>query len=181
MKVVAAQAYQRGLGVNDLEGATSSALLALAREQGWLRAWVLYLDDQPVAFWWGTVYAGTLSLGTPGYLPELAKERIGHYTLRRMIEDACADPQIGEINFGHGDAEYKERFANTATTTADVTLFAPLPRSAALRTLVALNAATASVTDRIADTDLGQRAKRRLRRQAVTKAAADAGSETATS
>jgi CelD/BcsL family acetyltransferase involved in cellulose biosynthesis len=177
MKLVAAHAYQRGLGVDDLEGPTSSALLALAREKGWLRAWVLYLDDRPVAFWWGTVYAGTLSLGTPGYLPELAKERVGHYTLRRMIEDACADPQIREINFGHGDAEYKERFANAATTTADITLFAPLPRSAGLRTLVALDAATASATDRIAGTDLGQRAKRRLRRQAVNRAAADTSSE----
>ena len=65
MRQVAAHAYQRGLGVNDLEGPTNSALLALAREKGWLRAWVLYLDDQPVAFWWGTVYAGILPSGHP--------------------------------------------------------------------------------------------------------------------
>ena len=96
-----------------------------------------------------------------------------------MIEDACADPQIRELNFGTGDAEYKERFANAAVTTADVTLFAPLPRSAAIRSLVALNAATSAATGRIAGTDLGQRAKRWLRGRAVRRATAGATPEVA--
>jgi len=179
MRVVAARAYQRGLGVNDLDGPTSSALLALAREHDWLRAWVLYVDDEPVAFWWGTLYAGMLSTGSPGYLPQYAEDRVGHYTLLRMIEDACADPDIRLINFGHGDAGYKERFSNASLTTADVTLFAPRPASVALRTLLALNAATASVADRIRDTEIGQRTKRRLRGRAVRRAAADAVPEVA--
>jgi CelD/BcsL family acetyltransferase involved in cellulose biosynthesis len=172
MRTVAARAYQRGLGVDDLEGPVSSALLDLTAERGWLRAWVLYVDDEPVSYWWGTVYAGMLSTGSPGYLPELAEARVGHYTLLRMIEDACGDPSITEINFGHGDADYKERFANTAMTTADVTLFALRPRSIVLRTLVALNAATASATRWVAGTGPGQRVKRWLRGKAVRRASA---------
>jgi CelD/BcsL family acetyltransferase involved in cellulose biosynthesis len=171
MTLVAAKSYQRGMGVNDIDDAVSSALFELARERGWLRAWVLYIDGRPVAFWWGTVYAGTLSTGSPGYVPELARERVGYYTLRRMIEEACADPEIRQLDFGHGDADYKERFATSATMTADTTLFAVRPRSITLRLLAALVAGTATVTNVVAGTQLGHRAKRWMRRRAAGRAA----------
>jgi CelD/BcsL family acetyltransferase involved in cellulose biosynthesis len=179
MAVVAARSYQHGLGVDGIVDGVGSELISLARQHGWLRVWMLYIDDQPVSFWWGTVYAGTLSTGSPGYLPELAKDRVGYFTLRRMIEDACADPTIRVLDFGHGDADYKERFATEATMTADTTLFAPRPRAFAIRLLTGLASGTAALTRVAAGTRRGQQVKRWLRGRAADRAASTAGEEQA--
>jgi CelD/BcsL family acetyltransferase involved in cellulose biosynthesis len=113
-------------------------LIDLARDQGWLRVWMLYIDEQPVAFWWGITHAGVLGIGSPGYLPEFSKDRVGYYVLRRMLEDAANDPGTHAIDFGTGDADYKERFGDLRSEVSDVLLFARRPRPQAVRALLVL-------------------------------------------
>ena len=132
VRAVASVSYQRGLGVSLLDGHVQSALVDLAREKGWLRVWMLYIDDRPVAFWWGIAYAGVLCIGSPGYLPEFAKDRVGYYVLRRMLEDAADDPHTTSIDFGTRDADYKERFGDLRSEVSDVLLFARRPRALAV-------------------------------------------------
>lgn len=126
---VATKSYQRGLGVSLLDGGTQAALVALARDKGWLRVWMLYVDDRPVAFWWGITHAGVLCIGSPGYLPEFSKDRVGYYVLRRMLEDASNDPATHAIDFGTRDADYKERFGDLRSEVSDVLVFARRPRA----------------------------------------------------
>jgi CelD/BcsL family acetyltransferase involved in cellulose biosynthesis len=135
---VARKTYQHGLGVSLLDGGVQGALSDLAREKGWLRVWMLYVDEQPVAFWWGITHAGVLSIGSPGYLPEFSKDRVGYYVLRRMLEDAADDPATRVIDFGTGDADYKERFGDLRSEVSDVLLFARRPRAVAVRAFLAL-------------------------------------------
>jgi CelD/BcsL family acetyltransferase involved in cellulose biosynthesis len=137
LRSVAAVSYQRGIGVSFLDDPVQSALLGLADDLGWLRAWMLYIDGAPVAFWWGVVHHGVLSIGSPGFDPAYSKDRVGYYTLRRMLEDCANDPEIVQIDYGPGDADYKERFATSSTTTSDVLLFARRPRPMAVRALLA--------------------------------------------
>jgi len=129
VRSVAEESYQRGLGVSVVDGPVPHALLSLARDKGWLRVWMLYIDDEPVAFWWGQVQAGVLAIGAPGFRPEFSKDRVGYYTLRRMLEDSANDPDIKTIDFGSGDADYKARFGTHRRTVSDVLLFARRPRS----------------------------------------------------
>lgn len=136
MRAIAAASYQRGLGVSVVDSPLQAALLSAARERGWLRVWMLYVDGEAAAFWWGVVRGGVLSIGSPGFLPEFAKDRVGYYTLRRMIEDACADPEISTIDYGPGDADYKERFGTQSARVADVLLFARRPRPLSLHGLL---------------------------------------------
>lgn len=136
MQTIAGSSYQRGLGVSVVDNPLQAALLRTARERGWLRLWVLYIDDRAAAFWWGIVRGGVLSIGSPGFLPDFAKDRVGYYTLRRMIEDACADPEISTIDYGPGDADYKERFGTQSARVADVLLFARRPRPLSLHGLL---------------------------------------------
>ena len=79
-------------------------------ERGWFRAYVLYLDDEPVAFWQGQAYNGVFSTGVPGFDPAYADHRVGNYVLFKLIADLCADESIETLDYGFGDAEYKRRF-----------------------------------------------------------------------
>jgi CelD/BcsL family acetyltransferase involved in cellulose biosynthesis len=136
LAAVAELSYQRGLGVSVAESPVQAALLELARQRGWLRVWMLYVDERPVAFWWGVARHGTLTTGSPGFDPAFARQRVGYYTLRRMLEDACADPAISRIDYGPGDADYKSRFGTHCAEVADVHLFAGRPRSMAVQSLL---------------------------------------------
>ena len=50
-------------------------------ERGWFRAYVLYLDGEPIAFWQGQAYNGVFSTGVPGFDPAYADLRVGNYVL----------------------------------------------------------------------------------------------------
>jgi len=129
-ETVAAKTYQRGLGVALADNDQARRLVRLGLERGWFRTWVLYVDEEPVAFWPGWTYGGTFYVGTPGYDPALAEYRLGTYILMRIIGELCADPAVGTIDYGPGDSEYKRRFSNAEWDETDVLVFAPTFRSA---------------------------------------------------
>jgi CelD/BcsL family acetyltransferase involved in cellulose biosynthesis len=129
LDAVAARTYQRGLGVAFADTEEHRALTLFGLERGWWRAYVLYIADEPVAFWAGTTYNRTLFVGTPGYDPAYSAYSIGTYLLVRVVEQLCGDHEIDAIDFGFGDAEYKRRFGNESWTEADVLLFAPTVRA----------------------------------------------------
>lgn len=131
--------YQHGLGVGSVQDDLMVELRSLAVQKGWLRAWMLYLDDRPVAYWWGMLYRGVLAPGSTGYDPAYAREGVGFFTMMAMFEDLCADPLVTEIDFGHGDADYKQRFASHSTTSCDVLVFKPRPTSMLLKAVLVAN------------------------------------------
>jgi hypothetical protein len=131
-ETVAARTYQRGLGVGFHADQVSGALTELGLRRGWLQTWMLYIREQPVAFWTGTTYAGTFTVGTPGFDPAYAKDSVGRYTMHRMIEDVCADGRVTRLDLGQGDAEYKELFRPSRTEEADLVLLARRPRPGCL-------------------------------------------------
>ena len=66
---VAAQTYQRALGVALADTPQQRALIEVGLRRGWFRCYVAYLDGRPIAFWPGYAYDGTFYIGTPGYDP----------------------------------------------------------------------------------------------------------------
>jgi CelD/BcsL family acetyltransferase involved in cellulose biosynthesis len=111
------------VGFVDDEATRARTLLAL--ERGWLRAWVLYVDERPVAFWMGDAYRGRFRSMIPGYDPDWAVHRVGNFILMHMIERLCEDPDVQILDFGFGDVEYKERLAERNWSAGDVFVFAP--------------------------------------------------------
>jgi len=110
MVAVGARSYQHNLGAAFTDSAFDRALLKIGFEKGWARVWMLYLGERPVAFWSGTAYGKTFGTWTPGFDPDFAKDRVGRFTMFRMIEDLCKDPAISVLDFGPGEAVYKSRF-----------------------------------------------------------------------
>ena len=122
---VAAKSYQRGLGVGVRNEPSQRMRAQLSLDRGWFRAYMLYIDDSPVAFCGGDAYGGRFYYGIPGYDPEYGEYRVGTYILMKMIEDLCEDDRVEVLDFGPGDAEYKRRFGDRSWHEADVYLFAP--------------------------------------------------------
>ncbi len=151
--LVASKTYQRGLGVGVRDDPAQRLRARLAAERGWFRAYLVYVDDEPVAFCGGELYEGRFYYGIPGFDPEFREHRVGQYALMKMIEDLCEDDEAHVLDFGPGDAEYKRRFGDHARREADVHLFAPhvrpigvnLARTAILRSNDALAATARSL------------------------------------
>ena len=116
--------YQHGLGVAFAQTDVQRKLTTLTMERGWFRAYVLYLDGEPIAFWQGQAYNGVFATGVPGFDPAYADLRVGNYVLLRLIADLCADETIDTLDYGFGDAEYKRRFGTREWLEQDVHLYA---------------------------------------------------------
>ena len=121
---VAAKTYQHALGASIRDDELRRALTDLEVRRGWFRAYVLYLDDEPAAFWYATVFNGVVYTGYTGYDPKYGDFRVGTFVLARLLEDACADPEVSLLDFGYGDADYKRRFGSDSWLEEDVLVFA---------------------------------------------------------
>jgi CelD/BcsL family acetyltransferase involved in cellulose biosynthesis len=167
---VAAQTYQRGLGVALSDTPPQRALIEVGLRRGWFRTYVLYLDGRAIAFWPGSAHGDTFHIGTPGYDPTFAEYRIGNYLLMRMFEEFIADPAVRIVDYGLGDAEYKRRFGSDCWDEADLHVFAPTARALAIngaRTTVMATAAAARAA--LGRTGVLERVKRGWRRRMAAR------------
>lgn len=119
---IARKTYQRGLGVGYLDNAENQRRIALAAGKGWLRAYVLYVHNAPSAFWLGTLYKGIFHLDFTGYDPAFRKYEPGTILFLKMLEDLCTK-NVRSIDFGLGDAGYKQRFGEQCWMEASVFVF----------------------------------------------------------
>jgi hypothetical protein len=116
--------YQRGIGVGFFDNAENRRRLSLEAEKKWLRTYELCINGRTVAFWIGSKYGNVFHLNFTGYDPDYKKYDPGMVLFLKMIEDCCKN-EIREIDFGFGDAFYKQRFGDQKWEEASVTLFAP--------------------------------------------------------
>ena len=108
---IASTTYQRGLGVGFADTPEMRGRMQLAARKGWLQAFVLYLADKPGAFWIGTRYRNCFFSDFMGYDATNAKYSPGMYLVVKGIEHFCEESEserIAEIDFGLGDAQYKQ-------------------------------------------------------------------------
>jgi hypothetical protein len=162
--------YHRALGVGFSDSGIEREVTTLALARGWLRGFVLYVNEKPCAFWHGIRYGRVFSTGPTGYDPAFGTHRVGTYVLGRMVEELCREEGLEWIDFGFGDAEYKQHFGDDSWLEEDVLVWARRPRPIRLNvTRTALLAA-----DRSARTLLGRRRLlNRARRLWRTRATGD--------
>jgi CelD/BcsL family acetyltransferase involved in cellulose biosynthesis len=129
-EAVHVKTYQHGMAAGLKGTELERRLRELAAERGWLRAFVLYLDGTPTAFWHGTAYRGVFYTGPTGYDPAHRDLRLGTYVLGKMVEQLCGE--VDWMDFGSGDAEYKRHFSDENRLEEDVAVFAPRPRPVAI-------------------------------------------------
>lgn len=127
-ETIAAKSYQRGLNVGFSESPTIRSRLEFEARKGWLRGYVLYLDDHPCAFWIGSLRNQVFLSEYLSFDAAYAKFAPGMYLIMRVIEDLNdekSDDPVRLIDFGIGDTAYKERLANRHWQESAVYIFAP--------------------------------------------------------
>jgi hypothetical protein len=139
IEIVAQKTYQRGLGVGFMDSPEMRTRMNLSSEKGWLRAHVLYIREKPCAFWVGTQYQGVFHSDFMGFDREYSKYSPGMFLVLKVIEGLCQPDlarTVSEINFGLGDAQYKEILSTRDWVEGYVTIFAPSLKGLRLNLLV---------------------------------------------
>lgn len=173
---VAKKTYQRGLGVGFLDTPEIRRRMEFCAQKGWLRIHVLYIDDQPRSFWSGTVRDGVFTSDYNAYDPAFRDYSLGSVIIGTVLEDCCGEG-VKEIDWGFGQAEYKERFGNHRLTESSVYIFAPRIKGFTLNaTRTASGLIDNALRKTLERTQLLPRVKRLWRKRAAHSAQPSGGS-----
>jgi hypothetical protein len=169
---VAARTYQRGLGTGFMATPEMRDRFEFEARKGWLRAFVLSLAGAPAAFWIGSLYRGTLHSNFMGYDPAYAKNSPGMYLIMKCIEEFCAkadQKELSSIDWGLGDAQYKEVLGTEQWSEAAILIFSPSSKGVALNALrTPLSVAERFIKAGLSNSDMLQRVKTKWRKRLRT-------------
>ena len=132
VEVVAARTYQRGLGAGFMNDEEHRQRYRLFADRGQLRVQLVEIEGEVKAFWIGTVYKGVFHSSATGYDPDLRIYELGTLMFISMT-DALVREGVSKIDFGLGDASYKERFGDRYWMETTVRMFAPNVKGMILR------------------------------------------------
>jgi CelD/BcsL family acetyltransferase involved in cellulose biosynthesis len=166
--------YQRGLGVGFMDSPEMRERLRLKAEKGWLRAYVLYLAERPCAFWIGDMNQGTFGGDYIGYDTEFGKYSPGMFLQTKVIEGFCDGNREGvtAVDFGPGNAQYKELLSNQRWRETSVYIFAPSLKGISLNLVRTLfGGMDQTIKKALARTSLLQRMKKSWRAHVTPKEA----------
>lgn len=149
-EVIARHTYQRGLGAGFVKNDENLGRVALEAKRGRLRGYVLYVDKQPKAFWYCSVFGQTLYTSATGYDPSFRDYEVGTVLLMQVFQDHCGNG-VEWVDFGLGDAGYKQRFGTEHFSETSYLLFSGSVRGLALNLSHRFTLATASVAKWVLD------------------------------
>jgi len=137
LEQIAKKTYQRGLGAGFIDNAETRKLMTEQARRGMLRSHILYIQNKPVAFWIGVVYGTTFHSAAMGYDPQFAKYSPGMFLIMKVVEEMCSQRHagsVGEIDFGFGDAQYKQILGTQEWHEAALYVYGPGMKGRALGT-----------------------------------------------
>lgn len=137
-EIVARKSYQRTIGAGFADNNIMRQRLTISAKQGHLRAYLLYVDKKPCAFWIGTLYGKVFYLDFTSYDPAYKRYEPGTILFMKMVEDIISNKAI-QIDFGFGNALYKQRFGNQQWIESSVYLYAPTIRGIVLNIIRYIN------------------------------------------
>lgn len=132
LETLASRTYQRGLGAGFVDNDEHRRRFALFASRHNLRVQLLEIDGNVRAFWIGLVYQGIFHSWATGYDPDLREYEPGTLVLLQLVDELTREG-VRTIDFGLGDAHYKERFGDASWREATLMLFAPSPKGFLLR------------------------------------------------
>ena len=123
---MARKTYQRALGTGFEKTAELEEQYRTAASAGDLRAWLLYIQDKPCAFFLGRKYKSTFFAEYTGYDPEYGKYSPGIFLLLHSIQESF-EQVTGVVGFdlGSGDYTYKRAVCNVGWQEGTAYLYAP--------------------------------------------------------
>lgn len=121
---VVSRTYQRALGVGFLDSEEDRGKIRAAARQGAWRAFVTLVEGKTVAFWSGCSFGSSALLWWTGYDTGYQEFSPGLVASTRMVERLITQG-VTTVDFGGGDAPYKERLGNDSRWEESVCIYAP--------------------------------------------------------
>jgi len=140
---IAETSYQFALG-SSLGTPGEVERLQRAADLGWFRGYILRVDGEPWTFDYGIVHDTTYTSVATAYRQEHSKKRPGNIALAGWIDDLAAHG-VTEIDWGPGDAEYKQSLSSRVTDEQALVVYRRTPKGTAM----ALLAAVVDAVDRL--------------------------------
>jgi hypothetical protein len=114
VSLVSARTWQnRLLGLQYRNDEKSRENFCDLADRGLLRSYLLWRDDQPVAYVVGYQFDGVYYYADIGFDPQAAELSPGTVLLFMILQDLHESNPPTVLNFGVGDAAYKQRFGKT--------------------------------------------------------------------
>jgi CelD/BcsL family acetyltransferase involved in cellulose biosynthesis len=107
-RMVAATSWQNYLGCGLSNTSQSCDDLKLFAKQGWLRIYVLYVEDIPRAYLIGQHYNHTFYCQRAGYHPDFARYSVGSLLTAWALESMAA-AGVEHVDLGKGGQEHNRR------------------------------------------------------------------------
>jgi hypothetical protein len=101
--------------------------LMQAANNGWLRAFIVFLEGQPAAFWIGTLYNRVIQPDYVGFNPAWGEFSPGIFLFLHVLETLQTE-DIATIDFGRGDTQLQQCFSDIKRVEARVRIHAPTLR-----------------------------------------------------
>jgi hypothetical protein len=133
---ISQKTYQRALGVGFVDNVEMREMLRAAAQNAALRACLLYVGEQPIAFASGFLSNKTLYGNLTGYDPEFKKYSPGLQSLMHLIQESF-EPSGGllRVDAGSGDQPYKRSLFRSSWKEHPVWIFAPSAKGLRLHAL----------------------------------------------
>lgn len=176
---ISLQTWQtRQFGLRIRNNAEEIELLTTLAQLGCLRSYLWFANQEPIAFTLGHQANGCFHYEEVGYAASYAKHSPGQMMLIQMIDDLLRHDRPEWFDFGGGDADYKQLFANHESCSGTVWLCPPtLANSAAVNYLRGCRRLRSAARQAIVTSGLANSARQwvrygwnRLTRQTATAA-----------
>jgi hypothetical protein len=142
--------YKNGLNIGFTDSVLNRALLEQAAKDDWLRAYILYVSGEPCAFQLDIRYGKTQFTEYGSFDPRWERGSPGIVLLLKVLEELCQDPEVGTMDYGFGDACYKEKLSTNCWLEKSVYIYAPRLHPIVVNVAVSANMALSRVLRRTA-------------------------------
>lgn len=119
---IAKKTYHRGLGVGFYFNEEYLDRLKLEAARAHLRGYILTINNEPKAFWYCSANDNVLYLSATGYDPAFSNYELGTVLLLNIFREHCGS-DIKCVDFGLGDADYKQRYGTEYFSESTVLIF----------------------------------------------------------
>ena len=100
--------WQHYMGYGLLNETQARERLTFCARQGWLRIYVMYVEDRPVAFLIGQHHQQTYYCQFTGYHPDFARYSVGSLLTAWVLENLAA-AGVEQVDLGEGGQEHNRR------------------------------------------------------------------------
>jgi len=143
--------YKCGLGIGFTNSAVNRALLEKAAGDGSLRAYILYVGDEPCAFQFDIRYGKTQFTEFGSFDPKWRRGSPGTVLLIKVLEQLCRESDVSIMDYGFGHALYKSKFGTNHWLEETVCIYAPRLRPMLINLVISANSACHVLLNRVAE------------------------------